>query len=209
MGKILMLLIVLLLIGTVLIIVLYSLLGWLAIPVILVGVIGLFFLVKWAFVRGIKRVFVGAFENKSSALKGAKATIHAVTRTDAPATPPDDDDDDDDEDGRPAEPPKARDYWWIEVTITPDAAQQGSFKMWEPGELALAPPGANLKDADSFEAIGSAEDIEVWMDGEWKKDDGMKFGGEQKLRVRFSTERGVKNADLIYYFEKLAAVELK
>jgi hypothetical protein len=81
------------------------------------------------------------------------------------------------------------------------------MQAWEPQELRLVRRGASVKDDDGSIAY-PAQIMVLQEDGSWAEDDGMKYPGEQRLRILFAAEQGAREADLAYYFERLAPVQL-
>ena len=162
---------------------------------------------------GLKRFFLGMFEAKSKALRGAVANVERVTPA---AQPPAwwedpemmDEEDDDDPDLR-AE--KARwdraDWYHLEVTISP-APSPGGFQGWEPGELMLVGPDAEPREIEEEGDVLIAG-CELWDDGEWI-DELDKVEGPQRLRLLIGVppEGDRHRLQFRYYFELFGAGQL-
>ncbi len=102
-------------------------------------------------------------------------------------------DDSDDEEDAP------QDWYIVEATITP-RPPEGAFRMWEPGELVLVAPHVKRNDLEG-EDVGSVADLEIWTDGQWHNDEGYKYEGPQRLKMRVGVRRGTRKARFKYYFE--------
>lgn len=180
-----------------------------------------------------ERVFMMPFQAKGAVLKGAELRVNSVT----PASPPkrepktyDSDDDDledesleveeDDESDVQAQDSqelqtidlqeKNRNWYYLDVTITPQAATGGGFSMWEAGELELAHPDAKATDvgSDDKHDVGTINSIEVWEEGAWREDEGEKYPGAQRVRLLAGVNPGVRRVRLRYYFELFGDVAL-
>lgn len=185
--------------------------GWIAVPILVVLVLASIFaglvLLKRNAGRLVERVLSQPFKMKGAVLRDAEATIHSVLPAGevpfVPAAP----DPDDDTDGVPAaDVPKVR--WWIDVTIVP-AAQCGQtpFGAWEPGELSLAAPDASPDDVDD-ESGADIVHVEVEEEGTFKRWEGEKYVGPQRLRLLASVPESMREARFRYYFELFGSVQL-
>ncbi len=163
---------------------LLALFGWLVFSVVA--------LVKW----GLPRLLRVPFRAKGAVLRGATVHVHLVERAEAPEA--------DGVDGDGAGP---REHYRIEVTITP-RAPSGSFKLWEPRELVLVGPNARAGDPEADDSAGEIGRIEVEDEGRFAADEGMKYGGPQRLRLLVSTPAGQRRVRFRYYFELLGDVTL-
>ena len=170
--------------------------------------------------RIVRRLFLAPFRAKGAVLKGATADVHQVSVTEAPVgqsagnSSPDADGDDGEAEEAAAtsvETAAARHHYLLEVTISPQAAT-GPFGHWEPGELRLVRPESQLRpesdepadDDDACEISG----IQINEESAWKDDEGMKFAGAQRLRMRIAVLPGVQRLKFRYYFEEFGVVEL-
>ncbi len=106
----------------------------------------------------------------------------------------------------PAEADGTKEYFWLDVTITPQPAR-GAFGMWEPGELVLVDAASRPQDVDSNSA-GVLRDLEVFRDGAFTKDEGFKYAGPQRLKMRVGVEPGYSRLKFRYYFELFGEVRL-
>jgi hypothetical protein len=197
----------------------------------LLGFVAFFWVLSKMIGAAVKRVFFMPFKMKGAVLKNAVVTVHSVTPAGPPVIDVYDEDEDDEyeeqrllEDGRghasdsrsaayeeieeeddefdeDDEPSEPLDWYHLDVTITPKAAQ-GPFRLWEPGELALVEASAK---GDDFAAddLGHVDGVQVWHEGNWQDDDGSKYLGPQRLRLHAGVVRGARRARLKYYFEIL------
>jgi hypothetical protein len=156
-----------------------------------------------------KRFFLGMFETKSAALRGASARLHAITE--APEPKPDFDDDFDDEDDEDPIERTPRLWRYIDVSIdvperSADSDQCG-MTMWEPGELMIVEPSAKAGKATDLEGfdddLGEVHSVDVMQGGSWVALDGDKVLGSQRLRLHVGVRPGVDEFKLRYYFEIL------
>ncbi len=210
----------------------YSHFGWTGV-LILAGVIVGGALLTPLLVKGLlTRLIMMAFQAKGAVLKSATVEIHHIS----PAEPPDRaeeleyhrtlmdeigegfDDETDDPDDYIAEQLKndAECNWYqIDVTITPKttAANKTPFHLWEPGELMLANPNSTM----SFQISDGDEDagpeaeihkIQIWEEGEFHDDEGLKYPGPQRLLLHAGVPRGSREAQFMYYFNRFGKFEL-
>lgn len=205
--------------------VVYLLIKFVDLWVILVVAVALFVGIKLfggkVFEFFLMRVFMSPFKAKGAVLKNAKAEVHSVQTAARPLDRPalehrrndgddedfDEDDEDDfdehDEEGGPAAE-EPRDYYQVEVTVTP-YAPTGAFKLWEPGELQLVKPGIGWDDADDTCEV---YETEIWRDGQYYPDEGMKYGGELRVRLLIGVKPGTRKLEFRYYFEPFGEVVL-
>lgn len=176
------------------------LLGYWPIPVGVLLLLCLPFLLKLVFLKAAERIATGLFDLKSAALRHASAVVHAVRREEGredASTYGDMDDVDE----------TPREFWMVDLSIRPSPDVNTPMALWEPGELRLIKPGSDTKEDD--DSLGLPAEIQVLQeDGSWSVDEGMKYPGEQRLRVLFAAKQGVRRAEIAYYFERLATVEL-
>lgn len=178
----------------------WGILGALLAIAILLRVIG-----KWILVS----LFTLPFKAKGAVLRGATAKVNSVQ----PAVPPppparkpgEEEGGDEDE----AKENASRRWYHVDVTITP-LAPQGSFTLWEAGELRLVRPEANaksmLKDEDPDSDISSLHKVEIYRDGQFGIDEPGKYPGEQRLRLYVGILPGHSKLKFRYYFEHFGEV---
>lgn len=201
----------------------------------LVGLI-LLFAVSARFLAGklLRRLFSLPFRAKGAVLKNATATVHSVKSV--PAPPAADSVNDDDEDS--IESGKRRDYFLIEVTISPAVPDNpGPFQHWEVGELSLLHPEYDqMNDAPKeFANVAVVQSTEVQVQenfpldnddedddegsrkvdrdvrrkvGDFVTDDGYKLPGQQRLRLLVGVNPCIRKLAFGYYFEKFGVVDL-
>ena len=153
-------------------------------------------LFRWALPRLLK----APFRAKGAVLRGAAVRVHSVERTEAPAAGSPGED----EAGAAAREP--REHYRIEVTITPRAAE-GPFTLWAPGELVLVGPDAKADEPEADDA-GEVGALEIEQDGHFLADEGMKYGGPQRLRFVAAAPPGQRRLRFRYYFEIFGDVAL-
>jgi hypothetical protein len=198
-----------------------------ALALFAVMVYALKFLVVW----GFKRIFLAPFKAKGAVLNNAELVIHSIAVAQAPPRSAYEDDEVDegfedeeedeegevrsitlsntngddfdeeqaDEDEADYDDEVPQDWYFVDVTITP-RPPEGAFRLWEPGELVLVNPEDQGDDINSDD-LGHVADIEVWQDGKWKPDEGFKYEGQQRLKMRIGLEPGTRRARFKYYFE--------
>lgn len=173
------------------------------------GTVGLIVLFAVALKLLGERIFVAVlklpFKAKGAVLRGATAEIHSVTPTSPQARKMGGDDD---EDEAPAKPRK---WFVVDVTIKPAAApeSQSGFQLWGPGELTLVSPTAKADDTDEDEDLCDIESVEIATeDGKFAADEGMKYGGPQRLRLTLAAAPEAKSLQFRYYFELFGEVRL-
>jgi hypothetical protein len=133
-------------------------------------------------------------------LHGAGAEVHSVVP--APGPP-----DDADTDIVGVENAKLVCYD-VDLTITP-RQRSGTFQHWEPGELMLVPASARC-DRISDEPEGAKVlGVEVFGEERFGPDEGMKYFGPQRLRIRVGVLPGAERSLAFrYYFEKFGTLTL-
>jgi hypothetical protein len=173
------------------------LLPWWAILAAFAGVVlAVPVLLRW----GLPRLLKAPFRAKGAVLRGAGVRVHSVERAEAPAAAAPGEDEALADDAGP------REHYRIEVTITP-RPDGGPFALWEPGELRLAGPGARADEPDADDA-GEVYALEIEQDGQFLPDEGMKYGGPQRLRFVAAVPPGQRRLRFRYYFELLGDVPL-
>lgn len=139
-------------------------------------------------------LFTLPFRAKGRVLHGARAEVHSVTAAAAPVRP----------DG-----PIPLSWYTVEATITPaEAAGDGSFKLWEPGELVFVRPDSKPGPPKDDEEDWGSEQLEILQDGGFREDEGDKLAGPQRLRLLVGLPPDVKRARFRYYFEVFGEVNL-
>lgn len=190
-------------------------LGLWAIPVGVLVLVALPFLLRVFLRKAFNRFLMGLFGAKGAGLRNATVHVRTIEPASAPQKNPTPPNTDADMDGEPAgkddESFVERDlggpvvYWMVDATIRPSAKNEGGFSHWEPGELRLIRSGSKPMDDDTD--VGHVEEVQVLQDGKWIVDEGMKYGGEQTLRLLLAVKEGVRDAELAYYFESLAKLQ--
>ena len=201
MSRLLIVVLVLLAVVTALTVGAFKLLGWWA--VLVVPVVAIVF-VKFVAGRLLKNLFLMPFKAKGAVLHEARVEVHAVTSTTKPAPREEDGDDDEDDDARECH------YFLVEVTITPSAATEGGFGLWEPGELRLIGEGRSVDEAEDVvgDDVADIVDIELHHQDAWQRDEGMKYPGPQRLRLTVGVVPDVTALKFQYYFETFGQVRL-
>lgn len=201
----------LLIVTLVLVILAFKFLPWWA----LIGLAVLFFL-SLKFLGGwlFGKLLALPFKAKGAVLKNAQAEVHSITR--APAPEPkkaaaemssaggEESEQGEEEDELDEEEGVERQYYLLEVTITPRASS-GSFTHWEPGELLLVLPETKPVDSDNACSI---RQIEIHEDGNYKPDTGYKFAGPLRLRMLLGVKPEIRRLRFKYYFEIFGEVQI-
>jgi hypothetical protein len=158
--------------------------------------------------RIVESLFKMPFRAKGAVLRGATADIHSLTPIARPAAKPtaarlaeDEGDNGDAEDAN-------RRFYLLEMTIKPAAREGGAFQLWEPGELLLVSHDAKPEDTDDDGDICGIKQIEIESEGQFVKDEGMKYGGPQRLRLTLAAASGAHQVQFRYYFELFGKVSL-
>lgn len=166
--------------------------GWVIWLVVLVLVVALAFSAKHLF----RQAVLAPFRMKGSALRGAQCR---VLRVDHGGTVPTE------EGGEDGLPTVAHRYL-VEVEIVPKAADDASFRLWEPAELRASVPGSKPDGASEEADLGTVSEVQVWDGSEWIEDDGAKYPGPQRLRLTFDLRQPVDRFVLRYYFEDVGEI---
>ena len=192
--------------------------GWKGLVVLPFLVIGLVWFGKVVIGKLIKQFFLGLFSMKSRVLRGATMTVHSVTPVAKPPEPElteDDvdmdeeaeDEDQDAKDEEPEEPEEPRNYFDVDVTITPKATCED--RVWEPTELILTSEKiSSLEDLQADEDFGTVESVLIWDGSKFGPDDPGKYPGEQRLKITFAVKPGVSKGWVHYYDEPIGVLEL-
>ena len=210
--------------------------GWkgaLAFPILLVV---LLWLGKMFIGKLIKGFALSLFSMKSRVLRGATMTVHSIVPVPKPPPEPEMEDEDEEEDEsdeetapaqiesatKPApetspkekeaveltEPEEPREYFEVDLTITPAASGEG--RVWEPSEFILTTEKLkSLEDLEEGEkTVGSVEDVKIWDGSKFGPDDPGKYPGEQRLKIIFAVKPGTSKAWLHYYSETIGSLDL-
>ena len=201
-----------------------KIIGILLLLLIAVGALAVKFLPWWGIVAGIvllilagkifggrivESLFKMPFKAKGAVLRGAMADIHSLTPTARPTAKPaaaglaeeESDDGDANEDAN-------RRFYVLDVTVKPIAREGGAFQLWEPGELLLVSPDAKSGDTDDDGDFCNIKQIEIESEGQFVKDEGMKYGGPQRLRLTLAVTPDARQLQFRYYFELFGNVSL-
>ena len=166
---------------------------------LVIGFLLLILIGKFVVKRLLKKLILIPFKAKGAVLRGATATIHSVAPTTAPPTNDD-----------PEEPVVPRAHYLMEVTIAPQNGN-GPFQLWEPSSLELARFDA-VRRPESDEADDEpgceVQKLQVDTDGTWNDDEGMKYGGAQRLKLWVAVEPGVQQLKFRYYLEEFGSVRI-
>ena len=186
-------------------------LPWWGIALGLVGVyLAVRFGLKFVVLRMLRSLFLIPFKAKGAVLRGARAEVHSIEPAEPPADRVAEDEvtvGDADPAGGATQVLVPREYYLVDVTITPRSAP-GPFVLWEPGELLLirADARVGLNDLDE----GSrAEDVQV-VEGDRSGDGGDgKYHGPLRVKFLFGVRPGEsRDYKFRYYFEAFGAVIL-
>ena len=180
-------------------------LPWWGVLLTLAGeALALYLVFKFAFRRILAALFMIPFKAKGAVLRGATTAVHSIEAAEAPpsrgdASPDDEEGDSTVDSPRPPALPRA--YYRLDVTITPRPPTGRGFQHWEPGELMILPANARAsldEDDDTAEVAG----LELFQDGRFGPDEGMKYFGPQRLRILFGLKPGApRRLKFRYYFE--------
>ena len=191
-------------------ILLFQQFGWEGLFVFPFILIGLGWITKTVVSRLIRNFLLNAFALKSDVLHLADITIHSVIPVSKPPTVIDISDEresydsDDVEEDNTEEGPK--DYFEAELTITP--ARNHEDGIWEPGELVLmSRTVSSLLELDDADTVGTIQQMQIWESERFLPDESGKYSGEQKMRVTFEVNRGIRRAVVQYYNHALGEIE--
>lgn len=172
---------------------------WLPWWALVIGFLLLILTGKFVFKRLLKKLFLMPFKAKGAVLRGATATIHSMSPTSLTPDP---------DGGEKSAEPRA--HYMMEVTITPQQSN-GTFQLWEPCSLELARFDA-VRRPESDEADDEAgcevRKVQVATDAAWTDDEGMKYGGPQRLKLQLSVQPGVQQLKFRYYLEEFGSVRI-
>ena len=152
--------------------------------------------------RLLELLFSLPFKAKGAVLRGASVELHKITpMTLAVARQMLKHKVGADADGENPELEASRNYFVVELTVTPMTGSSCTFGLWEPGELLLAGPDAKSKDSADDAAICRIERREISNEGRFELDEGMKYEGPQRLRLTLGVAHGFQRLQFRYYFE--------
>ena len=150
-----------------------------------VGAIVLFLAIVFAFGgRILEAIFKIPFRAKGAVLRGATAEIHSVQQE------------------------ANGEFFVVDVTILPVGSGDGAFQLWEPGELRLVSPGAKREDTDADGELCEIKQVEIHAQGAFAADEGMKYGGPQRLRLTVAAAPDAGEVQFRYYFELFGKISL-
>jgi hypothetical protein len=146
------------------------------------------------------------FKWKGAVLKGATVQIHSIIPTVAPAINPEADGASDAESTPES---SRRDYFLLDVTITPNAPP-GKFTQWGPNEVQLVKPESRVRlhTASDDDDACEVKRIEVEDEGHFKEDEGFAYAGPQRLKMLLAVQPGTSRLKFRYYFEEFGEVQL-
>jgi hypothetical protein len=204
-----------------------KIIGILLLILIACGVLAAIYLPWWGTVGGIVliilagKIFGGRiveslfkipFRAKGAVLRGATADVHSLTpiarpaaKTAAAAAAGEAEDGGDD--GGTEEDADRR-FYVLEVTVKPVVHEGGAFQLWEPGELLLVSQDAKAEDTDDDGELCNIKQIEIESEGQFAKDEGMKYGGLQRLRLTLAVAPDARQLQFRYNFELFGKVSL-
>ena len=115
---------------------------------------------------------------------------------------------DDAEPDSPDEAEEPKEYFAVDVTITPKNGDADGF--WEATEFMLFSERissmAEMERSDN--ELGTVEEVKVWNGSEWGPDEPGKYPGEQRLLMTFAVKPNTSTAWLNYYNEPIGTLEL-
>ena len=158
---------------------------------LLLGAVALVVIGKIVAGRILRALITIPFKAKGAALRGASVQVHKVLPLEAVH-----------------ESTEGQPRFEIEVTISP-ATSDGPFQSWEPGDLRLVRPGSKVDpDSETDDESCNIESLEIEQEGVFKADEGMKYGGPQRLKLVVSVVPGVSALKFRYYFEEFGSIQL-
>ena len=150
-----------------------------------VGAIVLFLAIVFTFGgRILEVIFKIPFRAKGAVLRGATAEIHSVQQE------------------------ANGEFFVVDVTILPVGSGDGAFQLWEPGELQLVSLAAKREETDADGELCDIKQVEVEAGGAFAADEGMKYGGPQRLRLTLAAAPNAGELQFRYYFELFGKVAL-
>src|SRR5262245_2547601 len=153
----------------------------------------------------LTQLFLLPFKAKGAVLRGATVQVHSVRSVPPPPPSSDPSENETPKDDSEAGP---RYFYEVDLTVTPKASD-GPFQLWGPGELQLVGlKGKPVCDSDDeAETLCSVKNLEVQQEGRFQSDEGMKFPGQQRLKLLAAVRPGVSQLQCRYYFELFGTVD--
>jgi hypothetical protein len=175
-------------------------LGWWALLVI-PAVISLPFLLAGGWI--LRQALAIPFRAKGAVLRGATATVHSLEP--APAPGPGGEADGEDFEDDPGTPGR-----WLSLLATVEPREDGSgpFRLWEPAALRLADPDSDPMEGDGEEDGADVRRVEVEVDGTFRPDEGLKYGGTLRVRLLLRVPPGERRLAFRYYLETFGSVRI-
>jgi len=193
-------------------VVLHHYFGWKGLVAYPFLLIALLWVGKLVIGRMIKKFFLSLFSAKSSALREATMQVHSVTAIPMPKLEPAEDhehgeeDEAHDHEHEPDEDDGPRNYFQVDVTITP----KGEDRVWEPGEFILT--SDRIKSLEELEdggkELGNTHEVQIWNGTAFGPDEDGKYPGPQRLLLTFAVKPATTKAWLHYYDEPIGTLEL-
>ncbi len=184
----------------------------------------------------MRQLILGPVKMKGRVLKGATLEVHKIT----PADPPDlqdvaegEDEIDEvyDEDFDSPEEAEAyrlelreeilaaakiraqRQWFLIDMTVTPQNQPEGGFKHWEPADLTIVDPASNPVtpfDEDEDDEVGEIADVVIWdaKEESFCEDEQGKYFGPQRILLFAGINPGQDQIAFRYYFEQFGNVDV-
>ena len=189
-------------------------------------------LILRSFITNIGKAMVAGFEIKAKVLRGATAEVHSVEAAPVPPPPVIDQDDDenedddeedeeyedeeddegDEEDADDESEERDLNYYRIDVTIRPGAAE-GPMTHWDVTDLCVvdvkAPPiSLNLgDDTDAGEGF-LFQDVKIFEDGQLHPDEQGKYQGSQRINILVGVPPELRELKFRYYTEQFGRIVL-
>lgn len=184
-------------------------LGWEGLVVYVLVLAALGIIAKKLVAYGLRRAILAPFMAKSSVLKNAQVRVNSVEPAPKPQKSPELIESDGHEEWEDVDDAtQLREYencnfYYVDVTITPQPGAGNTFQLWEPGELLLVDGDTQsiAPGDDEDDHFGLIEDVMIWQNGAWAVDQIGKYEGPQRIRLHAGVPPGADRARLRYYFE--------
>lgn len=168
-------------------------------PLVSIGIVVAYFVLKWAIGRLILRLFSAPFKMKAKALAGATVEIHDVSIVTNP------------DPGLIEEVGEEHGgelrFVQIDVTIQPQSKSEG-FTHWEPGELSIAPDSMTIKGLDDLDHCFSVAHVKIVHEGVERDDDGYKLNGPARVKLLVGLPPGAQGYQFVYYTQAFGNVQV-
>lgn len=189
-------------------------LGWPGLLVYLFILVLLGAIAKRLVVKGLQRAILAPFMAKSAVLRNAGVRVHSITPAPRPHKPHEfiagdgHEEWEDVGDATQLREYENCDFYFIDVTITPQSGAGSTFQLWEPGELLLVSGDTRsiTPGDDDDNDFGLVDDVMVWQNGDWTIDEIGKYEGPQRVRLHAGVPPNADSARLRYYFEVFGEV---